>query len=193
MDTPDNLTAWVAVGIALASLLVSGLAFQASWYNQQPRLHVDNWRIHDRVEYYTSQERDLEELAWGLSFQVHHAAGSPSELTSVEVLAKSPFVDRDPYLLPRQTPKRVVSPGTPYKSIVYNVPADYTVNVPPNPRSVLLQVTISYVDPRLFRSGTVYRSTFCGCFQAGRVADGRHQYIRAESWDSPIYECASRD
>ena len=190
MKKPNNLTAWIAIAIALASCFLSAAAFHASWHGQQPRLHVDNWRIHGRVEYYTFQERDLAELPWGLTFEVHHAAGAPAELTAVMVDAWSPFVDREPYSFPLQTPNRVVSPATPYDSTVYNVPADYTVNLPPHHHAALLQVTITYLDPRLFRRGKEYHATFCGRFRVGQV-DGGGWYIRAENWDSTVYECRS--
>ena len=187
----DNVAAWVPIVVSILSLVVAALAFQTSWHGQQPRLHVDSWRVHDRVEYYTLKERDLTELPWGLTFEVHHAAGAPAELTAVMVNARSPFVDREPYSFRLQTPKRVVSPSTPYKSTVYNVPPDYTVNLPPHRRATLLEVTITYIDRRLLSRGKEYHATFCGRFQAGGI-DGGGWYVRAESWDQSEPRASSK-
>ena len=186
--TEDNMrqvhiSVWIPIAISIIALIVSVISYVTNWLNLKPRLHVDSWRIHDAVEFYTSKESDLTELAWGITFEVHHAAGTPAELKAVEVTAKPPYKSQKPIIFDSQSPNRVVSSSTPYKSTIYNVPAEHTEMHPPYPRVTLLEVTIKYVDRRLFSRGTEYRETFHGRFRAGRVDGGVHYYIRAENWD----------
>ena len=142
----------------------------------------DNWRIHDRVEFPVSDETVITDLDWGITFEVHHGTGQPTRLLLVEVSASSPFGEH--HTFPLQSPNRVVPAGTPYRSTIYNIPPRYTINGTGLPRSVLITVTITYEDNRMFNRGFQYRESFHGRFSVGPIQGGGW-YIRAQHWDAP--------
>ena len=179
---------WTAIVIALGSLVVSIVAVRGT----EPSLHVDDWKVHNRTEFGTRDKRDIEELSWGLTFSVRHAAGvPPPELTVVEVRARPPLVGRGLKSFEPETPNQVVSASTPYRSVLYNVPPEYTLKSDSiTDRTVLLEVTITYVDRRMLGFGREYREMFCGKFSVGGIAGDRGWYIRAERWDKhSIHSC----
>ena len=76
---------------ASATAFFAGATFFLKWHTDRPRLHVDDWTIHDRTEFPVQKFTIITELKWGVKFTVKHSAGIPAELLRVEVDVKSPF------------------------------------------------------------------------------------------------------
>ena len=168
---------------ASATAFFAGATFFLKWHTDRPRLHVDDWTIHDRTEFPVQKFTIITELKWGVNFTVKHSAGIPAELLRVEVDVKSPFKTVEKHRFNPITPNRTVSPNTPYRSNVYNIDPKYTLNKPPSKPAALVTVTITYSDNRLFAVRKRHTATFRGKYSVGDVDNGTW-YIRAEAWDA---------
>ena len=168
---------------ASATAFFAGATFFLKWHTDRPRLHVDDWTIHEAIEFRVQKPTIITELHWGVNFTVKHSAGIPAELFRVEVEAQSPFVAMENHRFDPVTPNRTVSHNTPYRSNVYNIDPKYTLNKPPLKPAVLVVVTITYSDDRLFTGRKCHTATFRGMYSVGDIDNGMW-YIRAEAWDA---------
>ena len=148
---------------------VAALFAAANFFMQwsRPRLHVDDWTIHDRTEFPVRKITTITELKWGVNFTVKHSAGIPAKLLRVEVDVHSPFKNAKNHRFDPVTPNRTVSPNTPYRSNVYNIDPKYTRNAPPLKPAALVIVTITYADDRLLTVGKHHTATFRGKYRGG--------------------------
>ena len=179
MSTSTLLTL-VFVALASVTALVN---FFMKRHTDKPKLHVDDWTIHDRTEFPAQKVTTITKLKWGVNFTVKHSAGIPAELLRVEVDVHSPLLTAENHSFDPVTPNRTVSPNTPYRSNVYNIDPKYTLNKPSLKPAALVLVTITYSDDRLFAVRKRHTATFRGRYSVGNVDNGSW-FIRAEAWDA---------
>ena len=167
---------------ASVTALFTAAGFFARWHLNRPRLHVDDWTIHDRTEFPVRNVTTITQLHWGVNFTVRHSAGIPAHLLLVQVEVHSPLLAAENHRFDPVAPNRTVSPNTPYRSNVYIIDPRYTRNLPPRRPAALVVVTITYADSRPLSFGRRHTATFRGRYSVGDVDDGSW-YIRAEPWD----------
>ena len=184
------------------SALIGAVAIYQRWRSNTPHLVVGDWKIHDRREFHTRTQDDILALSWGVTFEVSHGSGGTARLLKVEVSAQGPLrhEPQRQHFTPR-TPNVMVSPASPYSSVVYNitptitrvslpVARDYlggTHNIRGFQPCVLLTVTITYRGDGFF-GGKRRTESFQGRVDAGLVANTRAWYMRAEQWDASSNE-----